>query len=378
MPCIPPYEEVRKRVQPMIAKLRLKKQQINPKRYSIRLLEKAHGIYELSDKEAGTSVNILPHGSNLIGMSIDHGKIQIIKGPKTFKEHPLTYGMPILFPFPDRIKNGKFSFRGKTYQLKPIIEGHAIHGLVYDKPWDVVNISESDDSASLTYRLNSESSKDIKEQFPFDFEISMTYMLKEGRLEILPKAVNNGSDIMPMGFGLHLYLNAPLTSAGTRDECLVMVPADKYWEILPDNIPTGRLLDVSEECDLRNWRKIEGIAGARYYTHLRLEDGKVVCSYYDPYAKVKVKIISDEVIKNTTVYSLKDQKFVCIEPLTCAVDGFNLESKGIDAGVIKLKPKQEFHCKVSIVPQKVEAPPIHTPQKLNRVNSSILRQKERN
>jgi len=49
-----------------------------------------------------------------------------------FCKRPTSYGIPILFPFPNRIKDGKFTFGGKQYQVDP-----PRHGFVRDKRWVV-------------------------------------------------------------------------------------------------------------------------------------------------------------------------------------------------------------------------------------------------
>jgi aldose 1-epimerase len=52
-------------------------------------------------------------------------------------------GIPILFPFPNRIRQGKFQWKGQQYEL-PVTDkwGNAIHGLCLDRPWRVVRQSD--------------------------------------------------------------------------------------------------------------------------------------------------------------------------------------------------------------------------------------------
>src|SRR5882757_7664608 len=46
---------------------------------------------------------------------------------------PTSYGVPILFPFPNRIRDGRFAFEGREFHIDP-----PRHGMVRDKPWAVV------------------------------------------------------------------------------------------------------------------------------------------------------------------------------------------------------------------------------------------------
>ncbi len=55
---------------------------------------------------------------------------------KHLRENPILYGNPILFPFPNRIRDGNFGFAVDACEL-PINEPerhNAIHGLVYHRP----------------------------------------------------------------------------------------------------------------------------------------------------------------------------------------------------------------------------------------------------
>ena len=44
-------------------------------------------------------------------------------------------GTPVLFPFPNRIRDGKYSFGGKSYSIPVGTKGHAIHGFAIAANW---------------------------------------------------------------------------------------------------------------------------------------------------------------------------------------------------------------------------------------------------
>ena len=56
-----------------------------------------------------------------------------------------------LFPFANRIKDGLYSFNEIEYQLEinQKEENNALHGLVYNKPFKVINKEVSDNEASI-------------------------------------------------------------------------------------------------------------------------------------------------------------------------------------------------------------------------------------
>lgn len=58
-------------------------------------------------------------GSNVISLVDKTTNVQLLREPETaesFHDTPTLYGIPILFP-PNRISDGTFSFRGRTYHL---------------------------------------------------------------------------------------------------------------------------------------------------------------------------------------------------------------------------------------------------------------------
>ena len=87
--------------------------------------------------------------------------LELISGApdyETLRKSPILYGNPILFPFPNRIRDGHFDFQGRHVSL-PLNEPerhNAIHGLVLDRPWEVVGQGASDsEGAWVTLRFSS-------------------------------------------------------------------------------------------------------------------------------------------------------------------------------------------------------------------------------
>ena len=81
---------------------------------------------------------------------------------------PTRSGQPILFPFPGRLRDGRLTLDGKTYQL-PLNDStkqHAIHGFTPRNPWRVTdhNYCDESDCASVTGEF--QLSKDLPDSLP--------------------------------------------------------------------------------------------------------------------------------------------------------------------------------------------------------------------
>ena len=105
----------------------------------------------------------------------------------------------ILCPFPNRIEEGRYSFNGQVHRL-PINEtehGHAIHGLVFDKEFNIISRSERHIELSLDYPGTS--------GFPFSFRCTVEYTLLDDGIGMRIELNNNGTQSFPFGLGWHPY-----------------------------------------------------------------------------------------------------------------------------------------------------------------------------
>lgn len=147
----------------------------------------------------------------------------------------------VLAPWPNRIDGGRFDFAGASHQL-PITEpelGNALHGLVADVEWSVVERTES--TVSLEYTL------EATEGYPFEFALQVDFELTEAELRMRARALNTGSGPAPFGFGFHPWVSAGASAedaGGPEHDCLVdeaqlVIPAAHWYETNERLIPTA-------------------------------------------------------------------------------------------------------------------------------------------
>ena len=116
-----------------------------------RFVEANNEIYTL---QVGTTrAQIVPSiGANCSHFSIQkNGEwIDVIDPPPSLlklQERPSGFGNPILFPFPNRIRSGRFNFEGETYIFdKPANSPNSIHGLLLDHSFVVTEFGSSSDN----------------------------------------------------------------------------------------------------------------------------------------------------------------------------------------------------------------------------------------
>lgn len=278
-------------------------------------------------------------GGNCYSFETRHPVLESVDFGK-FVSKPTSYGIPILFPFPNRLRDGAFMFQGERFEVDP-----PRHGFVRDKAFEVLEAGASNlDGAWIRSEIRaSDYPREILDQFPFPFRLEVTHRIRNGALEIDAIAENTGERTMPAGFGIHPYFRRPQRGS-------LQVPAARRWELL-DSLPTGRLLDLDAAYDLREPRDIAGLVLDDIYTDAREDSaGRVLC------------FLNDEVNGTGTVIEFLRRQFphivvytppaprpaICIEPNSCPTDAFNLQPQGIDADLIELEPgrKVAFHVRV--------------------------------
>jgi aldose 1-epimerase len=280
----------------------------------------------------GTVAEIVPAwgGSCIAFRAAGHSVLEPVSLDE-IAQKPTSYGIPILFPFPNRIRDGRFTFERREYRVDP-----PRHGVVRDKSWTVVGSGAGDpEGAWITVGLDAAA--------PFPFRIDVTYRLRTSALEIVAIARNTGERAVPTGFGVHPYFRAP--EGGT-----VSVPAESRWE-LADSLPTGRVVAVEGKYDLRTPRAIEALELDDVYTNVTAGAlGRARATIDDPEARRRTVIEFDpRSLPECVVFTPPAlRKAICVEPQSCPTDAFNLAARGIDAHVVRLLPNAEVRWSIVI------------------------------
>lgn len=328
---------------------------------SVERLDGSERIVELRDEATGSFAVIVPGIGGTCNRYVwEHqgAPLDVIVGApdyETLRATPILFGNPILFPFPNRIRDGRFTFQGQEVSL-PINEPErntAIHGLVCDRPWDVAALGASDqEGAWVTLRFMSSKFPDVEAVFPFSFQAEYTYRLQDGALKNEFKAVNVGDRPMPMGFGVHPWFPAPFSDKGSRAACRVKAPVSGVWRLDERLMPTGEIDRPAAARDLAQDVPLAQEAYDDVYTGLNQGGpSEVVCT--DPDTGVELAVQSDAGFRELVIYAPLDRDVVCLEPYTCVTDAFNLQARGIDAGVIVLEPGESWSGTIVYSPRPI-------------------------
>jgi aldose 1-epimerase len=200
---------------------------------------------------------------------------------------PIEWGCFPMAPFAGRIRDGRFTFRGRTYQLETNLPPNAIHGTVFMRPWDVT--TRRDDHAGLATELGP--------GWPFRGRVTQTVTLRSEGLEASLEL--EAEEPMPAWLGWHPWFKREV--AGVMAE--LAFAADRMYERGQDGLPTGELVPPSP----RPWD--DAFVGVR--TPIRL---------------TWPGIVSLELTATADVWVVYDERpyAICLEPQTAPPNAVNL------------------------------------------------------
>lgn len=198
----------------------------------------------LEDKNDNFRVIILPfYGASLhaIILKTDSGDVNLIdhySDVETMqRETALSYKSSKLSPFACRIANGKYSFNGNPYEFsRKQQDGSAVHGLLFNKAFKVVDVFNDDNQADVQLKYNYNRDD---QGYPFRYRCEINYcLLPQNLLRIETSIINLDDDTIPLADGWHPYF----TLGGKIDGWLMRINAASIVELNESGIPTGRTI----------------------------------------------------------------------------------------------------------------------------------------
>jgi aldose 1-epimerase len=296
---------------------------------------------------SGAQAQVLTEaGFNLFQLQLPVGNqiVDVLDADADFVEtgrSPSHSGIPLLFPFPNRIRGARYTWQGREYVLDGIHQdgrGNAIHGLVIDRPWRVVHQEEQTVNGQFQLSVDA---PDRRPLWPADFLIEVQYQLRKSALRCDVRIENTDRVPLPFGFGTHPYFRVPLSAGSRSGDCLIQAPATEEW-VLDDYLPTSERRALSGRKDLREGQQLEGLKLDDVLTGLSDDDEPVVTIVMDPSAGLQVRQVFDSAFRELVVYTPPHGRSVCLEPYTCITDAIHLAEQGIDGGWRTLAPGGEF------------------------------------
>jgi aldose 1-epimerase len=248
----------------------------------------------------------------------------------------------LLLPWPNRIRDGRYSFGGSEKQL-PLTEperGNAIHGLVRWSVWSPVEYGI--DRVAMHNVLYPQPG------YPFLLSLTVQYALSETGLTVSTSAINVGHDACPFGAGAHPYI-----TVGTDfvDTATLRLPARTRLESDDRAIPTGRVDVAGTDYDFAEPRPIGALQLDSAFTDVVPdEDGRIRAILAAPDG-FSAAVWMDAAFSYVMVFTgdalgpPRARRSLALEPMTCAPNAFQSGE-----GLRVLQPGERFEADWGITP----------------------------
>ena len=224
----------------------------------------------------------------------------------------------------------------------------AIHGLITQDKVENLQTQTTADGQTVTGVIHA---GDFGGHWLSDTDLNFTVALTGDAVDVSITAKNVGKELEPISIGWHPYFQIP---SGNRAQARVHIPASMMALVnnYGDAFPTGQLKPVKgTEYD---YNAPDGVALDDHFlddnfSHLQRTQGAAEVKLIDPESKygLTVAALSPE-IRTVQVYSPENATFVAIEDQFNYVDPFGKQWKGMDTGMVTLRPGQSVTWKVRL------------------------------
>lgn len=273
------------------------------------------GDYPLRAKIAPKS------GANLF--SLNYKGQELLHGPSKLADLPgYRFGTPVLYPTPNRVAKGQFTFQGTTFNFGINEKDRFLHGLVHSVPWEFDAPKVDTVCARVRTYLDFAPGTSGYDKFNFHHRLSLTFTLDKEGIRFDYEIENRDTKTLPYGFALHPYFNF----LGAREDAYLCVPAQAHMEAV-DLMPTGRLekLDGSPY-DLRQPTEVAPLVLDEVYYGMK-PDLPAYIEYKSSH--VRIELASSVEFTHMVVYAQPQNPFFCVENQTCSTDAHNLYARGL-------------------------------------------------
>ncbi len=247
---------------------------------------------------------------------LEHGGRALVDG---FGEDEMSSGGrgQLLMPWPNRIRDGRYTFGGREHQLA-LTEpkrSNASHGLARWVAWTLEEHTAN--SVSLVHRVMAQSG------YPWAVDLHVLYDLGADGLTVTQTATNLSAEAAPYACGAHPYL-----CVGEGIDHLELTLPASTRTLTDDRLIPVETVPVDAEHDFRTPRAIGATAFDETYGDLSRDEGLATATLRDPASGNGVALWVDERISWLLLYSGDDapgleRRSLAVEPMTAPPNAFN-------------------------------------------------------
>jgi aldose 1-epimerase len=270
-------------------------------------------IVTLRDASSPVAAQFVPD-AGMIGVSLTDSDVELLgqrRGLDAYVTAGKTMGIPILYPWANRLGANTYTAENVTVELtpgengvRPDPNGLPIHGVLAAYPgWRVTAESANE----LTAEVDFGADERLRAGFPFPHLLALTVRLADRTLSVHTTVTATGDTAVPLCFGFHPYLRLP---DAPRSQWIIETPPLRHLILDERGLPAGATEQqpATEEAlgdkafddayDQVDVGAVFAVSGGRRRIEVRFEQGYPAAQIFAPAA----------------------EDLVCFEPMTAPTD----------------------------------------------------------
>lgn len=199
-------------------------------------------VVTLRDPSSPLVAQFVP-GAGMIGTSLRDAGVELLgqrRGLDAYITDGKTMGIPILYPWANRLGETTYTAQGATVDLTPgengvraDPNGLPIHGVLAAYPgWRVTDETADE----LTAQVDFGADPQLLASFPYPHLLTVTARLANRTLTVRTTVAATGDAAVPLCFGFHPYLQLP---GVPRGDWIIETPALRHLGLDDQGLPTG-------------------------------------------------------------------------------------------------------------------------------------------
>ncbi|KKC04383.1 aldose 1-epimerase [Mycobacterium nebraskense] len=270
-------------------------------------------VVTLRDPASSVAAEFVPE-AGMIGTSLSDAGVELLgqrRGLDAYVTAGKTMGIPILYPWANRLGENTYTAEGVTATVTPgengvraDPNGLPIHGVLAGYPrWRVT--AESDDE--LTAELDFAADPQLLASFPYPHVLAVAVRLAERTLTVRTTVSATGDTAVPLCFGFHPYLRLPGVARG---EWVIQTPPLRHLLLDGRGLPTG----ASGPAPAR-----EEVLGDKAFddAYDQVPDGAV---FAVSGGGRRLEVRFERGYPATQIFAPTAEQIVCFEPMTAPTD----------------------------------------------------------
>jgi galactose mutarotase-like enzyme len=196
----------------------------------------------LQDPSSPLTATFMP-AAGMVCTSLSDGGVELLgqrRGLQAYLSNAKTFGIPILYPWANRLSTNAYDIEGGAVTLTPGVggvhtdeHGLVIHGVLGAYPgWLVTEQSEN----RLTADLDFGGRPPLLASFPFPHVVTLDITLSDRALTVATTVTPTTAAAVPLCYGFHPYLTIPEVP---RSEWTLQTPPLRHLPVDNHGIPTG-------------------------------------------------------------------------------------------------------------------------------------------